>query len=51
MSHAHPVSRRRLLSLATAAVLAAGTLGTGTAAASTPSAAEPVDALNRSARP
>lgn len=51
MGHAHPVSRRRLLSLATAAVLAAGTLGTGTAAASTRSAAESVNALNRSSRP
>ncbi|MDT0615940.1 erythromycin esterase family protein [Streptomyces lancefieldiae] len=51
MSHAHPVSRRRLLSLATATVLASGSLGTGTAAARTSSAAGPVDALNRGARP
>ncbi|MFF8881336.1 erythromycin esterase family protein [Streptomyces flaveolus] len=50
MSHPRPVSRRRLLGLATT-VLAAETLGTGTAAASAPSAAEPVSALNRSARP
>ncbi|MGW4023545.1 erythromycin esterase family protein [Streptomyces sp. NPDC005009] len=51
MSHARPVSRRRMLGLATATVLAAGTLGAGTAAASASSAAEPVDALNRGARP
>ncbi|MEU6106316.1 erythromycin esterase family protein [Streptomyces flaveolus] len=50
MSHPRPVSRRRLLGLATT-VLAAGTLGTGTASASAPLVAEPISALNRSARP
>ncbi|GAA1543708.1 hypothetical protein GCM10009730_60880 [Streptomyces albidochromogenes] len=51
MSHARPVTRRRLLSLATATALASKALGIGTAAAGTSSAAEPLDALNRSARP
>ncbi|MFF5619822.1 erythromycin esterase family protein [[Kitasatospora] papulosa] len=51
MNQAHPASRRRLLTLATAAVLATGTLGTGTTAASAPSADEPISALNRSAQP
>ncbi|MER5303573.1 erythromycin esterase family protein [Streptomyces lasiicapitis] len=51
MSHARPVSRRRLLGLATAAGLTAGTLGTGAAAAETSPAEGPVGALNRSAHP
>ncbi|MFD3728900.1 erythromycin esterase family protein [Streptomyces sp. NPDC058671] len=51
MSHARPVSRRRLLSLAAATVVSSGSLGAGTAAAGSSSAAEPVDALNRGARP
>ncbi|GAB2951444.1 hypothetical protein GCM10027280_44810 [Micromonospora polyrhachis] len=55
MSHPRPVSRRRLLGLATAtvAVLTAGTLsaaGTAAAAETAPNAG-PVNALNRSAHP
>ncbi|MEU7487830.1 erythromycin esterase family protein [Streptomyces sp. NPDC042319] len=49
MRDAHPVDRRRLLGLATAA-LTAGPLS-GAATAATPPATDPVDALNRSARP
>ncbi|MFJ8545819.1 erythromycin esterase family protein [Streptomyces sp. NPDC093586] len=53
MSHARPIGRRRLLGLATATAtaLASGALGTATATAVAPSAAGPVDALNRGARP
>ncbi|MFD5296008.1 erythromycin esterase family protein [Streptomyces mutabilis] len=51
MSHARSVSRRRLLGLATSAALVTGALGTGTAVAGTSSGADPVDALNRGARP
>ncbi|MEU9115447.1 erythromycin esterase family protein [Streptomyces sp. NPDC048483] len=51
MSRARPVSRRRLLGRATAAVLTAGTVSAGAAAALTPPAAGLVNSLNRSAYP
>ncbi|MFE0759439.1 erythromycin esterase family protein [Streptomyces smyrnaeus] len=51
MSRTRPVSRRRLLGLTSAAVLASGTFGAGAAAARTSPAAGPLDALNRGARP